>query len=93
MARPEGAKDLQKRKLRATPKSDILIGKRIGRWLVVEKIQKGREICFKVKCDCGTEAIRTYTTIAYNAKKPRAPMQACPVYTHEANLSGCPGQC
>lgn len=64
MARPRGSKDTYKRKLRSSLKSDALVGKKVGRWSVIEKIQGySRSIKFKVKCDCGTEKTINYSTI------------------------------
>lgn len=66
MSRPKGVKDSIKRKFREPKVSLSLVGKRIGRWTVLEFIQgKNRDIKFRVLCDCGTEVIRTFSTIAY----------------------------
>lgn len=66
MARPKDSKDSGLRKKRVPHKAIELVGKKINRWTVLEYIQEyNSAIKFKVKCDCGKEAIRHYETIAY----------------------------
>lgn len=66
MARPKGSLDKRKRGQRPTPKADALVGTKIGRWSVLEKILGERNIKFKVICDCGTEKILPYSGL-YNS--------------------------
>lgn len=70
MARPKESTDIIPRKQRIPYKSNLLVGKRIHRWLVLDVDNtNGHNIRLKVKCDCGTIAIRNYTTIAYGKSK------------------------
>lgn len=59
MARPKGSKDKRKRELRPSPAADRIVGMRFNRWVILEKMQgQGRDILFKLQCDCGTISIK-----------------------------------
>lgn len=66
VGRPKGVKDSTSRKKKGAWKARTFIGTKMGRWTILETIESNnRRTKFKLKCDCGTEAIRHYETIAY----------------------------
>lgn len=70
MSRPKNSKDKKIRKRKIPFKSLELIGKKINRWTILDiDNSNGKNIKLHVKCECGTECIRNYTTIAYGKSK------------------------
>lgn len=70
-----------KKFIRSSPKTDSLVGTKIHRWTVLEKIRAGKITKFKVKCDCGTEKIIHHVTLKVS--------KSCGCLQKEINIKRC----